>query len=170
MTNVFEACDICGFQWDEVSPEEIAPRMIASMNASSELIARNQEASLVRYRPDQWSALEYGCHLSDVLYNIRDKMVLITDEDNPASLMLHGTPRVELGLYAHDRPQVLALEMRLAGELFARTFTALPIWAHEREFLYRYPREAMRTLLWVASQALHECEHHTTDIQHLLAN
>ena len=168
MIDKFEACEVCGFQWDGISPEEIAPRMIMSMNASSELIARHQQASLIRNHPDQWSALEYGCHMRDVLYNIRDKMVLITVEDNPASLMLYGTPRVEMGLYKHDRPQVLALEMRLAGELFARTFAALPKSAYERVFLYRYPRESLRNLKWVAAQALHECEHHEGDIRNLL--
>ena len=84
MSHKFEACEVCGFQWDGISPEEIAPRMIMSMNASSEFIARHQEVSLIRNRPDQWSALEYGCHMRDVLYNIRDKLVLITVDDNPA--------------------------------------------------------------------------------------
>lgn len=163
-----EVCEVCGFEWDAIAPDEIAPRIIEAMSQSSELIARHQERSVNHRFLNQWSALEYGCHMRDVLYNIRDKMVLITIEDNPASLMLYGTPRVELGLYANDKPQVLALEMRLAGELFARTFLALPEASYERVFLYRYPRETMRNLKWVAAQALHECEHHADDIRELL--
>jgi hypothetical protein len=168
VSQVREICEVCGFEWDAIAPDEIAPRIIDAMCQSSELIARNQKRSRDNFNQNQWSALEYGCHMRDVLYNIRDKIILITVEENPASLPLYGIPRVELGLYKHDKPEVLALEMRLAGELFARTFLAIPEASYERVFLYRYPRETMRNLKWVAAQALHECEHHAEDIRELL--
>ena len=170
MTDELESCAVCGFVWDVISPPEIAPRMIAAMEFAAGLLEVHSKNALLRRTPDQWSAVEYGCHMRDVLYNIRDKMVLITVEENPQSLPLHGVPRVELGLYRHEDPQTLAVEMRLAGALFTRTFDALPQSSHNRMFLYRYPREAMRNLIWVAAQALHESEHHAADIRQVLSN
>ena len=124
--------------------------------------------ALIRPSAEQWSAVEYGAHMRDVMYNLRDKLIAIAVEDNPPSVPLFGTPRVDLGLYAIEEPETLALEMTLAGALFARTFHTLPEESHGRPFLYRYPREAQRTLLWVAAQGLHEVEHHATDIRVVL--
>lgn len=168
MRQNFEQCDECGFAWDAIAPHDIRTRIGHAMNEAANLIELHSVQALIRRSPQEWSAVEYGCHMRDVLYNIRDKMVLITVEDNPASLPLYGVPRVELGLYVNDEPSVLAQEMRLAGELFGRTFDALPKSSHSRVFLYRYPREAMRTLMWVAAQALHETEHHASDVRLIL--
>lgn len=142
--------------------------MSSAINDAADHIEQSSAQALIRRSANEWSAVEYGCHMRDVLYNLRDKIVLITVEDNPASIPLYGVPRVELGLYANDEPSTLAQEMRLAGALFGRTFDALPESSHSRLFLYRYPREAMRTLMWVAAQALHETEHHAADVRLVL--
>ena len=38
-----------------------------------------------------------------------------------------------------------------------------------RPIFYPWPRPETRNLLWVAAQALHEAEHHLTDVQSLVA-
>jgi hypothetical protein len=163
MGDAIEACEVCGYVWDAVTATDAAVRARASTEAFAALLEAHPEASLVRPSADRWSALEYGCHTRDVLYNLRDRIVLGIVEDNPRPHALHGTPRVDGGLYADDTPASLATDLRAAGELFARTLDRMPRDAFDRPIHYSWPREATRTLRWVASQAVHECEHHLDD-------
>lgn len=116
----------------------------------------------VRPDEDRWSALEYGCHVRDVLFNLRDRIVLGAVEDEPFCSPLHGTPRVERGLYEADDPFVTAGEIRAAGAIFARTWELLPNDLRQRTLIYS-ALTGRRTLEWVAAQALHESEHHLDD-------
>ena len=117
-----------------------------------------------RPEPATWSALEYGCHVRDVLYNLRDRIVVGLAEDNPVPKAMFADLRIERGLYAADDPATLAAELDLAGGLFARTVAALDAEALARPIFYGWPTPATRTLLWVAAQALHETEHHLADV------
>jgi hypothetical protein len=80
-------------------------------------------------------------------------------------VLLNLRDRIELGLYAADTPAIVAEELVMAGALFARTVEALPAGYDERPIFYGRPVATTRTLLWVAAQALHECEHHLADAE-----
>jgi hypothetical protein len=99
----------------------------------------------------------------DVLLNLRDRIVLGVVEDNPTPHPMHGTPRVELGLYRGDTATMVAEELLMAGALFARTVERLSPELRDRPIFYPYPVPATRTVHWVSTQALHECEHHFDD-------
>ena len=118
-----------------------------------------------RIAPERWSAVEYGCHVRDVLGNLRDRIILALVEDDPIPHPMHGTPRVDLGLYARDVPEVTARDLVSAGDLFARTLDCLPEGAGRRTLFYGWPRAATRSIDWVAAQALHECRHHLDDVR-----
>ncbi len=109
--------------------------------------------------------LEYGCHVRDVLFNLRDRIILGAAEDNPTPNRLYPDVRVDLGLYTADDPQQLADEIATAAALFTRTIDVLPRGYELRPIFYNWPVAATRTLGWVAAQALHECEHHYSDAQ-----
>ena len=87
------------------------------------------------------------------------------NEDNPLCKGLFGTSRIELGLYKNDSPAVVAEELRVAASLFARTWDRIPEIIRDRTMVYGWPRLADRSLHWVAAQALHEVEHHLSDIR-----
>jgi hypothetical protein len=160
-----EACQGCGFEWDAVTWEEISPRIVAASDRFGGLLRGNVEDTVVRPDPDRWSALEYACHVRDALFNLRDRIVLGAVEDNPVPHPMHGTPRIEMGLYRGDDPVVVADELIVAAGLFTRTLDRLPAEVRTRPIFYPYPRPATRDLRWVAAQALHESEHHLGDAQ-----
>ncbi len=160
-----ESCEVCGFVWDRVSPAEVAPRIVLATSKFDRLLKSDPERARRRPTPDRWSALEYGCHVRDVLIHVRDRVVLGAVDDNPTPHALYGSQRIELGLYANEVPSVVGDELRVVGALFGRTFDSLPPGFGDRPMFHGWPRAATRTLSWVAAQALHECEHHLADAQ-----
>ena len=160
-----EACTECGFVWADVPSAAVAERIRAATATLADLLVGRPDAAARRSAPDRWSPVEYGCHVRDVLLNLRDRIVLGAVEDTPVPHGMHGTPRVELGLYALDDAATTAADLRFAGGLFARTWSALPTDLVDRPIVYGWPVVATRDLRWVAAQALHECEHHLADVR-----
>lgn len=158
-----ERCDVCGFAWDTVDPLGVATRVRVAADALATLLEQHPESSVRPAADERWSALEYGCHVRDVLVNLRDRIILGAVEDNPVPKAMFGAARVEMGLYTADTPAVTATDLRVAGELFARTWDLLPDDRRDRPIHYGWPRPETRTLSWVAAQAVHEVEHHLDD-------
>ena len=98
-----EQCEVCGFAWDAVDPGAVADGVRAATSATADLLVEHGDRSLLRAAPERWSPLEYGCHVRDVLYNVRDRIVLALVEDDPTPHPMFGTPRVDLGLYGRER-------------------------------------------------------------------
>jgi hypothetical protein len=157
-----ERCDVCGFEWDAVSGREVPARVVEAADLIASML--REGVAEVGPEPGTWSAVEYGAHVRDVLYNIRDRMVVGLVEDTPTPKAMYGAVRADLGLYAEDDPVTLATELELAGRLFARTVRALTPEQLARTIVYGWPREAERALRWVAAQAVHEVEHHAADV------
>ncbi|MET0323994.1 MAG: DinB family protein [Ilumatobacteraceae bacterium] len=159
-----EACAVCGFVWDDVPAEEVVPRSTAAALAIAAQLDAAGAVTTQRPAPDRWSMLEYGGHVRDVILNLRERIILGAVEDNPVPKPMYGTARVDLGLYAADAPDVVADELAIAADLFARTFAALTPEQLARPIFYGWPEAATRTLLWVAAQTVHEAEHHLGDV------
>lgn len=160
-----ERCDVCGFEWDAVSAREVPVRVVDATDLIASLL--REGSGDVDPAPGTWSVVEYGAHVRDVLYNLRDRIVVGLVEDTPTPTAMYGAVRADLGLYAEDDPVTLASELELAGRLFARTVRALTPEQLARTIVYGWPCEAERTLRWVAAQALHETEHHAADVARL---
>ena len=156
--------DFCGFEWDAVISSEVGQRVIKSAGEIADLISSNTTANS-RQTSDVWSPVEYAGHVRDVLFNIRDRLIVAMNEDNPLCKGLFGTSRINFGLYKNDSPAEVAQEVRVAASLFARTWERIPSDVRERTMVYGWPRVADRSLHWVAAQALHEVEHHLSDIR-----
>ena len=108
-------------------------------------------------------------HVRDVLFILRDRLVVATQEDVPDGKPLYRDARVDLGLYAGDAPAQVAGEVVIAADLYARTWDRIPATLHGRTMRFAFPREAVRSLPWVAAQTLHEVEHHLGDMRRLVA-
>jgi hypothetical protein len=147
-----------------IDPNEIGNRIRKGAADITHLIADGSRAD-IRSSPEVWSPLEYAGHVRDVLLNLRDRLVVALNEDNPLCKGLFGTPRIELGLYGGDSSALVAQELQTAASLFARTWERIPEDLRSRTMVYGYPRLADRSLTWVAAQALHEVEHHLEDVK-----
>lgn len=160
-----ERCDVCGFEWDGVTARAVPVRAVEAADLAASILREGDPGELrLRPEPAVWSAVEYGAHVRDVFYNLRDRIVVGIVEQGASPKPMYGAVRADLGLYAEDDPATLATELELAARLFARTVRALSPEHLARTIVYGWPRDAERTLLWVAAQAVHEAEHHAADI------
>lgn len=162
-----ERCDVCGFEWDAVRAGELPHRLVAAADGFRQVLQTAEPSLAVRSVPATWSVVEYGCHVRDVMLNLRDRIVLGLAQDNPTPHAMFTDVRIACGLYADERPRMLAVEVEIAAALLARTVAALDAEQLARPIFYGWPRPATRTLLWVAAQALHEIEHHLDDVRRL---
>jgi hypothetical protein len=159
-----ESCPDCGFVWSSVPDAEIGRRMCDGSDALATVLRTTADAAArARPAPDVWSALEYGAHVRDVLLHLRDRVVIGLAEDTPAFKPLYRDLRVDAGLYRDDPPGVVATELEVASDLFARTFAQLDEEQLARPVLYAFPVERERTIRWMGQQAVHEVEHHLAD-------
>src|SRR5580700_2295750 len=70
-------CPECGFVYEDLPLDAVAPSMRAFAGSYREVLGGIDQA-VVSERPEPavWSALEYTCHLRDVLLVQRDRVVL----------------------------------------------------------------------------------------------
>lgn len=160
-----EACEVCHFEWDAVEPLEIVARLRTTAEEFAEVLSVPGVDLRRRPDPTTWSVMEYCGHVRDATLNLRDRIILGLAEDNPVPKAMFQSIRIDNGLYAADTPATMAVEIRVAADLLAKSVAALDREQLERPIFYPYPREATRTLRWVAAQALHEAEHHLDDVR-----
>jgi DinB superfamily len=159
-----ERCEDCGFAWETVSREEIPRRVDEGTATIAGLLAGDPDRAGVRPSTQRWSALEYAAHVRDVLITLRDRLVVGLVEDLPSFKPMYRDERVDLGLYGADTVEAVAVELRAATTMFIRLFDAIDPHGLSRRVHYGFPNPAQRSLLWMGQQAVHEVEHHSTDI------
>jgi hypothetical protein len=164
-----EQCEVCGFVWAAVGHHEIGPRVAAGCAAIEDMIATDTKRSGVRPAVDRWSATEYAAHVRDVLITLRDRLVIGLVEDDPSFKPMYRDERVALGLYRADTADSVAEELRAAKAMFVRVFDALDPGQLDRAVEFGWPKPARRSLLWMGQQAVHEVEHHRSDVAENLA-
>ena len=160
---------MCGFAWEAVGRDEIAPRVDAGTAEIAALIVADPARSVVRPSEQRWSATQYAAHVRDVLNTLRDRLVIGLVEDDPSFNPMYRDERVDLGLYDTDPVEAVAGELRAATAMFIRLFEAVDPEHLSRPVQYGFPSPARRSLLWMGQQAVHEVEHHGADIAENLA-
>ena len=163
-------CAECGFSDQLVQPDAVPGRLRALRNGfSKELDGVATVAVSQRPEPAVWSALEYACHVRDVLLVQRERMIAAQVEDLPAVARMHRDERVSLARYdAHPVPVVLD-QLGMAAELCAVAFEALDAAGRARRLVYPWPEVTERDLAWVGRNTVHEGEHHLMDVRRVLA-
>jgi hypothetical protein len=158
-----EACEVCSFEWDAVTALDVTIRLHQAAEGFARLLAEPNIDFRLRPEAATWSIMEYCGHVRDCLLNLRDRIIVGLAEDNPVPKPMFQSTRIDNGLYAADTPETMAVEIGVAADLLAKTVAALDVDRLSRPIYYPYPREATRSLRWVAAQALHEAEHHLGD-------
>jgi S-DNA-T family DNA segregation ATPase FtsK/SpoIIIE len=171
-----DRCDACPFVYADVPAEAVAGRLRGLVPAYRSRLAGPDVAGpeLLRAhpRPGVWSALEYACHVRDVLGAQRGRLLRAQAEDRPEAVSMDRDGRVARERYNEQDPAAVADELAAAAELLAGAFDALggsgaPGW--QRVIVYHWPETAERDMAWLGRHTVHEGVHHLRDIDDVLA-
>jgi hypothetical protein len=168
------ACEECGYEYESVPTEKLAGRLRDLGPRYREALAdADARAASRRPGPEVWSALEYACHVRDVLLVQRDRAVLALVEDTPAFARMYRDERVALCDYASEPLGQVLDDLDVAARLCATVFDRLDQAAWERTLVYNLPSAVLATgapdLAWLARHTVHEGEHHLMDVNRSLA-
>jgi DNA segregation ATPase FtsK/SpoIIIE, S-DNA-T family len=122
-----------------------------------------------RQSPEQWSPLEYACHIRDVLLMQRDRLYVALVEDEPSFKPMYREERVVFDRYNEQAPSYVAVQVVMATRLLANALAGLTEEQWGRPLVYGYPTPQRRDVEWVAHHSLHEAVHHLADVDRLLA-
>ncbi|HEY5303367.1 MAG TPA: DinB family protein [Acidimicrobiales bacterium] len=157
-------CDGCGFRWDDVRVEEMAARLTVASERFVDVVRSAGPFLEVRPSPQRWSILEYGSHFRDVLISIRERIITAAIVDSPTGVAMNRDERMDRGLYQHDTPTDVALELSVLTRLLTKTLASLPESAFSRTLTYSAATPYEVTIHWAGAQAVHEAEHHLGDV------
>jgi hypothetical protein len=161
-----DQCLECGFTYD---PEEAlaAGQAIRAGAATVDEVLRGHvpDDLAKRRQPDTWSALEYACHLRDVLLVQRERVLAARWADRPVCAPMGRDERVEHDGYAKQDPVDVARQLADAALLFTTVLDRLDPTGWSRVLVYPFPEPVERSLRWVAVHTVHEVRHHLLDIR-----
>jgi len=164
-----DRCAECGYVYD-VAASALSSRLVAVVPRYTAALDGHADA-LVRTRPDPttWSALEYTCHIRDVLLVQRDRLYVALVADDATWPPMYRDARPTLARYNQQDPAVVLNQLAVAGELVADAFSALDAAQLARTFTYNYPAPAIHDVLWLGRHTLHVAEHHLAGVHRVLA-
>ncbi len=169
-----QRCDECQFVYDDHGPSTVAGELALLGPRYGQRLrvpAGSREAAALRVRPEPavWSALEYACHVRDVLLAQRERLFLALVEDCPSFAPIYREQRVSLARYREEDLGSIAAQLDMVAELSSSAFTGIEDPGWRRECIYNFPAPARRSVAWLAAHTLHEGEHHLGDIDRVLS-
>ena len=156
-----EPCNDCGFVAAEVPFAEVSERVRENAAAWPALLARPDAA--LRPTGDQWSALEYACHVRDVFRLYEHRLGLMLAEDDPLFANWNQDDTAVAERYDLQDRSVVSAELLAAGESIAARFAEVtPDQLHRRG---RRSDGAAFTIDTFARYFLHDPVHHLDDVR-----
>ena len=116
-------CLDCGFDASTVDARDVAVLVRANVVQWAGLLDHEH----VRLRPtdDQWSALEYACHVRDVYRLFDERLQLMLAEDGPRFANWDQDITAVADRYDLQDPEVVLAELREAGTTVADRFAVV---------------------------------------------
>jgi len=163
-------CDECGFDYDEQDLAGVLDRLGRVAGEFGGLLAAAADDA-VRRRPDPdtWSALEYSCHVRDVLDVQTRRIAQTLAEDVPAYVPMNREQRLVDERYGEQDPAAVTRELESRAAEFVAAAAALDAVQLERTGIYSYPTPKERPLSWLARHTAHEVVHHHLDVRRVLS-
>jgi hypothetical protein len=115
------SCPECGLDTQGFSREEIGA-MIRANAAAWQRVLTGPSDPRRRPSPAKWSALEYGCHVRDVLRVYEERLTLMLTRDGPQFPNWDQDATAVEGRYGEQDPVVVAAELAAAAEVIAAHF------------------------------------------------
>jgi ADP-ribose pyrophosphatase YjhB (NUDIX family) len=159
-------CAECGFVYDENEAGGAAGAILDGAHAMARLLEEPADDARTRPEPRTWSALEYGCHLRDVLLVQRERVLLARRSvEPPRPAPMGRDERAEHDGYASQSPEDVARQLQDAAQLLANVLDYLDERSWTRTLVYSFPTPQERSLRWVAVHTVHEVRHHLQDVR-----
>lgn len=158
----FEACPDCGADAAALADDELGPRLLREVATWGRVLAAADPPALrVRPEPDTWSALEYACHVRDLLPVMEERIGrMLTDEDPALGWWDHEAAVLERA-YAQQVPVLVQEDMTANARRFAARLDEVEGGGWDRG-ASRRPGERF-TVRGIARFVLHEVIHHRED-------
>jgi S-DNA-T family DNA segregation ATPase FtsK/SpoIIIE len=167
-------CAECGFDYDGVADGEEADKVRDLGRRYRAPLTRGLRGesldTLLRAhpQPDVWSALEYACHVRDMLDTQRNRVELALVEDTPTFEPMRREERVTEDRYNEQDPATVVDQLAANADAAATVFGALNEVQWARTGIYGYPAPTERDLRWIARHTIHEGHHHLLDVGRVL--
>lgn len=154
-------CPQCGFSGANYSAADAPADVLANAAQWRELLAHPR----ARDRPDDstWSALEYGCHVRDVLRLYHYRLGLMLEHDGPHFPNWDQDDTAVADRYGEQDPQVVADELTHAAAALADAFAAVDADQWQRTG-FRSDGAAF-TIDTFTRYFVHDPVHHVWDVQ-----
>ncbi|HTJ38684.1 MAG TPA: DinB family protein [Dactylosporangium sp.] len=159
-----DRCDECGFAYDGVAAAEVPARLEGFTGRYTQALGAVTDLRR-RPAPEVWSALEYACHVRDVLAVQRERLELALRTDAPEFVPMGRDDLVVTRAYNAQDPADVVAALGANASALAAAFGALGPAELDRVGLYPWPDPVERTLLWLGRHTVHEGEHHLMDIR-----
>jgi hypothetical protein len=160
-----ERCLECGYGYDSLGRDRIPAELRRLAVRYAEVLGRSADGRLRRRpRTEVWSALEYACHVRDVLRVQKVRVDRAISEDHPDFESMRREERVLEERYNAQVPAEVAGEIALAADGLACTLEALDDAGWARTGVYHWPTTEVRTVEWIGRHTVHEGTHHLRDI------
>ena len=163
-------CDECQYDYDSEDEASIPDRVRA--------LGGRYRAPLTRFLPGEdggavlrahpitggWSALEYACHVRDVLEQIDLRLGQALAEDVPTFTPMDREQRVIDHRYNEQDPGEVVAAVAANAATLADAFAALGPAEWARTGIYSFPERTERSMLWLGQHCIHELHHHLLDV------
>ncbi len=117
-------CPECGFDTQSFGREAIAGMIRVNAAAWPDVLAP-ADAARWRPAPEKWSALEYGCHVRDVLRLYDQRLEMMLSQDGPRYPNWDQDATALADRYGEQDPAVVAAELGRAAEALATRFESV---------------------------------------------
>jgi DinB superfamily len=161
-------CAQCGFTYGILDRSALPGSMRAHGRTVAQRVESGSDDLGTRRLPEEWSPLEYACHVRDLLLMQRDRLFVTLVEDEPSFKPMYREERVAFDRYSAQSATAVAGQIVMGADLLAHAFDGLSEDQWARPLLYNFPVPARRDVEWVAHHTLHEMTHHLADIDRIL--
>ena len=164
-----DRCDGCAFEYFAFPRTDIAGRLRALAADHVVRLEETAPAAYLREHPvEGWSALEYACHVRDVLQVQTARIEQALVEDQPEFIPMGRDERPALLHYNEQPPDGVAAELTAAAEGLATQLEGLDEAGWARTGVYGWPTREVRPVDWIGRHTVHELHHHLADVDRVL--
>jgi hypothetical protein len=163
-------CDECGFDYDEPDLAGVLAGLRREAAEFGPLLAGAGDRAGRRPAPEVWSALEYSCHVRDVLLIQRLRIAQTLAEELPAYVPMNREQRVVDERYDRQDPSAVTADLLARAGEFVTAGSELDADGLRRAGIYNYPTPTERPLSWLLHHTAHEVRHHLYDVRRVLGH